>query len=854
MTRSLSVRWLCLIFIAVLLLAGCDDDDGNNVPVDTSSSTDTSQDTALPLADTTTDTHTADTAEDSADAPDVESDADMTPAFDPIHPGPQPPHQGEAFSIPTGAVSAGVSIGYVTGPVGVSMGGYGARSGSYKSTWAGVFKGSQGFYGYQTVKAMVVEVEGERVVLLKIPTMSSDNSLTDGTAQKLLDLYGLDLRGRILTGATHSHHTNARYWRIPSVFALLGSDTMDEEVIDRLTTEFAHTVKRAIDDLGPAQIGSVHLDEWDPEGLVYRDRRSENDPDYPKDPRLTLLAVQRLDGTPMASIINFGMHGTMLGADNDLLTEDAPGALEMKFEEHFYQQTGQPIIGMFIQSGGGDASPAGGRLGHSSEARLELLGLDAAPKIFDLYQQIDWTAETDVVVRSRRIDMRYSWVYGDDYTNFSNENGVPYYSGGMQCDDPPEGESLDGLPKNCLNLGNMMRNIRVDLPHADLHQAYMTTARIGDLFLVTLPGEPAYSVIKYLREAVEERSTTERPLNVLAFGYSQDHMLYLTHPDDWFKGGYEMGMSIWGPRAGVYFVDRQMELVDDLLNGLNRPVFYEESPGIGGAVPFEPRAAEKSLTANTLIADVEAAYERTQTVRFQWGGGDPTVSSPLVRVEREGADGVFAPIPSASGFEGRFYDNSRYNMITSFHPDPPSTGSVLDERAHDWEVQWQVPAGWSAGNHRLVAQGEYWDGAETQSYEVTSGVFAVTQSNAATLTASLDASDVLSISLSLPAVSRVGHDAAENKSWPLSGWRLLDPAVGPNAAVTVREPLSITFDVNGAPQGSSHTVAFEDASGQYLFDFTQASITLGGGDVLTVHAHLSSDITPSITDAVVSAP
>ncbi|MGB1275874.1 MAG: hypothetical protein ACPG77_08995, partial [Nannocystaceae bacterium] len=114
---------------------------------------------------------------------------------------------------------AGAGVRYVDGPVGISMAGYGGRLGANNTPWSGTFFGTKGFYGFQTVKAIVVEdADGDRMALLKIPTMSSESSLTDGTVAKLKELYDIDLEGRILTGATHSHNTNARYWRLPDIF------------------------------------------------------------------------------------------------------------------------------------------------------------------------------------------------------------------------------------------------------------------------------------------------------------------------------------------------------------------------------------------------------------------------------------------------------------------------------------------------------------------------------------------------------------------------------------------------------------------------------------------------------------
>ena len=278
-----------------------------------------------------------------------------------------------------GPLQAGVAVGHLTGPVGASMAGYGLRTPKNHTPWNDVLNGASGFYGYGAAKAIALEVEGERLVLLKIPTMSSEASITEGTLAKLKELHDIDLTGRLITGATHSHHNLARYWRLPNALAGVGADSADEEIIDRIATTLAQVVADAIADLGPAEWGTASLDDWDKEDLVYRDRRGENDPTYGKDPRLTILAVRRpgADGEPMAAIFNFGMHGTVFDEDNELFTEDAPGGLEMKFEEHFFEQTGEPILAMFVQSGGGDMSPAGDRMGHPGPQRIELLGHDA---------------------------------------------------------------------------------------------------------------------------------------------------------------------------------------------------------------------------------------------------------------------------------------------------------------------------------------------------------------------------------------------------------------------------------------------------------------------------------------------
>ncbi len=757
---------------------------------------------------------------------------------------------GEIVPLPAGPLKAGVAVGHLTRPIGVSMAGYGARNPSNDTPWNDVLNGSRGMYGLPSVKAMVLEVEGERLVLLKLPTMSSESSLTDGIADKLEQNYGIDLRGRILTGATHSHHTHARYWRLPKVFAVVGCDSADEEVIDGLTTVFADTIKRAIDDLQPAHWGHAHLDDWDLEDRIYRDRRGENNPTYGKDPRLSLLAVRKQSGAPLGVIINFGMHGTVFDADNELLTEDAPGGIELKFEEYFFEREGMPIFGMFVQAGGGDASPAGGHLGHPGPARIELIGEEAAPKIYDLYQQITWRADARLGVRSQRIDLRYDEIGYDESDEFISPQNRPYTWGAWDCrgadedvDDNNPATSTAGKPKQCQDLETLLTALQEPIPHGEVHQTILTTAILGDLALVSLPGEPAASVIHYMREQIDGSGPGE-PVTAMAFGYSQDHLLYLTHPDDWLQGGYESEMSLWGPLFGQYIVDRQTEMVDELLAGKHTPVWWEQTPNLSPKPddPWTPRGLEVSVDPGQVASAPEPVYARAATVRFAFHGGDPSIGVPRVVVEYDPGDGSYVPFPAASGWPGAVLDNSRYDMLTHYSPDPPPNGKVVESRTHLWWVDWQVPLDFPAAKVRLVARGNYFNGQDTQPYEVVSPAFDVVQSNQAELQASIEGVDLL-LQLRTPP-----PPAIEEESWLREGFRLLDSTAAADAPQVVKAPLTVRFLVEGQPVGPLTTAVFDPDRGAHIVDFASTGLS---PDNLSVSVHLKADITASPTVAQV---
>ncbi len=813
----------CRLFVLLLPLASCLDP---NVSHSTSAGSDTGASSSSAASSTSA---TGDPAPTTSGAAGTDSDATST---------------GEpADGLASGPLLAGAAVGPLTGPVGASMAGYGGRTKVNDTAWNDVLNGASGFYGYGMAKAIALEVEGERLVLLKMPTMSAEASLTEGTIAKLKELHGIDLTGRLLTGATHSHHNIARYWRLPAALAGIGADSPDEEIIDRISTQLASVVKAAIDDLGPAQWGTGFADDWDPDGWVYRDRRGENDPTYGKDPRLTILAVRRPDGAPMAAILNFGMHGTVFDSDNELFTEDAAGGVEMKFEEHFFATTGQPIFGMFIQSGGGDASPGGDRLDHPGPARIELIGHDAAPKIHALYDELEWKDSATFGVRSRRIDLTYAGLGYDEIPEFKNAADYPYTWGGWQCDggddvdDANPATSMEGKPKQCTDVGTLLQTLGETVPHGEVHQMYTTVAALDDFYLVSLPGEPTYSVIKHLRAELGARG-----VRGMAFGYSQDHMLYLTHPDDWYQGGYEAEMSLWGPLAGQHLVARQMELVEALANGEGTPVWSEESPNLSLPKPFEPRAHEQSEDAGSLVLDTVGDAARGTTVRLGWGGGDPGLGEPHVVLQVQDGGDEFTDVRGPSGWPGAVFDNSRYHMLTHYAPEPEQNGTILPSRKHHWYVDFQVPLELPAGTYRLIAIGTRWDGAEAEPYAVASSPFIVTQGKADALAATL-VGETLTVlwTHTPPALETV-------ETWPVAGYRLLDPEVGPEQPATVRAPLTLDFFVDGEPFGEPQQVSFTPGTGHVL---DVAALGLPGTGV-SVRAHLSADIVPAFVEAEVT--
>jgi len=95
-------------------------------------------------------------------------------------------------------------------------------------------------------------------------------------------------------------------------------------------------------------------------------------PDGPADRRIGLLRIDNEDGTPLACIANYPIHGTVMSGENLLISGDAPGVVA----EYFEQKTGAPLL--FINGAAGNLAPIysvypSPRAGHLSQFRV-LLG------------------------------------------------------------------------------------------------------------------------------------------------------------------------------------------------------------------------------------------------------------------------------------------------------------------------------------------------------------------------------------------------------------------------------------------------------------------------------------------------
>jgi len=602
------------------------------------------------------------------------------------------------------------------------MAGYGFRPGPMapKNPYAVTMGGCEGMYDRPAVKAIVLDNGQERIAILRLPTSWSTDFLRTAIAKELADRTGTSWEGRIVTVSTHTHSYPARYWKLlpGRGFEAFGYGGFSATWWRHLVETSVDAVEAAVEGLRPAALGWSLERDFDPDNHINRDRRGENPPF--KDPRMLVIRVDDVSGdepAPMAVLVEFAMHGTIM--EEPMLSGDSGGGVEMVLQETLEARYGREVTVMFANGNAGDVSPDGDDLGHPGIPRLEVLGHRTAGWVVPMLEAMEPVRELTLRQVDRRVPITREAIgyapgefYREPRGSWDQDAG-PFRYGAFQCvqdgDDDPETKHEDGH-LGCMFSVELMNN---DAPVLQFSKTVVTALRIGDLVVLTLPGESVSQLGEDLALAVEARYGVE---SVSVWGYAQDHQLYLTPMDDWLQGGYEAAQGVWGFRFGEYLAREAEEAAGAVLDGAEftpppegiKPVWYDEleddsvPPQVTDGVPGEVQQ------------DVPEQVTRYDLVRFGWTGGFPGVDLPDVVLEAQAGDGSFAPLvwPGA-----RPYTDRNFRMVLTYD------GKWRTE--HTWWIAWEELADFPAGTYRLRVAGRHWTGEAAEEYEATSRAFEV---------------------------------------------------------------------------------------------------------------------------------
>ncbi len=724
---------------------------------------------------------------------------------------------------PPAGLSAGVSSRYIDFPVGVSLGGYGGRTEAliYHPFGGGpeapegkngrprphahIIPPSIGVYTRPRAQALALtwtpEGSGEETVVIAhidaiFPLLAMRNRVLERVQQHI----GVDLTQNLLLTASHSHQSGAPFWN-NFLVSVGGMDAFDEEIFERMTQSIARAVEDALAARQPAAIGVATRTGFDPNDEVYLDRRFDNDdkdlvtngeiersdddgelipdgkPDGKiKDTRLSVFRVDKADGSPLAVLFHFGVHGTASPETNLFMSGDVPEGMEVAVGDAL----GAPAVVMHIQGAAGDITPHADSFqtieGDSAKAARDVVALwhQALPR-----DHIDGVQSITSIQRQDRQVLGYDdpnlpapytrWtapfgqlLCGDGLIPMT---GIPDFTDPFVCLTRPAGyhNPLIGKVASELLVPLLFNNVTVD-GHSDdfLRDIVLgsnpeggpykkpslifdtefssfrirgasvvydgATPAIRDLTIAAVPGEPTTPLSMELRQKIAHHVPDTSFSDTWVFGYAQDYLEYILTKEDWLDNGYEMQLQPWGPLWGEFVMDRSVKLARSLET--SDPPPPSDVPAYDDPVPLELTQPTASHAPG--VVRQPDSVDRLQTAVLSFIGGDPELDTPDVVLQRENPAGEFEDVQAGGG--RKIGESGPETMLVYDYDE-----THKDTEPHLWSLHWETTADTPTGTYRMHVSGvnydgspanaepPYWNGAP---YQFDSSPFVVRESQA----------------------------------------------------------------------------------------------------------------------------
>jgi hypothetical protein len=185
-------------------------------------------------------------------------------------------------------------------------------------------------------RAVVLAVPGCKVALASAEILLVPEALEEAVLARVRDL---GLTGVVLA-ATHTHAGPGGYWH-QAVGERIATGPYDARLRDLVVSGIADAIRRADGALAPARVSVARVAA----GELARSRSGGAE-----DGGLTVIRLDREGGAPVAELVVFAAHPTILGKENRRISGDWPGRL---------LADGRRGVRLFFQGALGDQSSEG---------------------------------------------------------------------------------------------------------------------------------------------------------------------------------------------------------------------------------------------------------------------------------------------------------------------------------------------------------------------------------------------------------------------------------------------------------------------------------------------------------------
>lgn len=199
-------------------------------------------------------------------------------------------------------------------------------------------------------RVLVLEVGEKRLALVTLDLGRSFGSASLGQLRDAARRSGISC---LLTAASHTHSApiiQDEYKNAPPAWERAALRTIEGAIQQAVNGLMEARMGTAT---GVVYIGHNRL-RLNPDGSVsWFERNPTRIPTSPVDPTVSVMRIDRADGSPIAVLTNYACHPVVFGSDNLRYSADFPGVMNRVVEE----QLGGHALSFFLQGAPGDINP-----------------------------------------------------------------------------------------------------------------------------------------------------------------------------------------------------------------------------------------------------------------------------------------------------------------------------------------------------------------------------------------------------------------------------------------------------------------------------------------------------------------
>ncbi|HUH97708.1 MAG TPA: neutral/alkaline non-lysosomal ceramidase N-terminal domain-containing protein [Anaerolineales bacterium] len=410
----------------------------------------------------------------------------------------------------------------ITPPIGTRFDGYGARK-----------EASNDIHDPLFASLLLIRAGGAGAALVTLDLLAVTLNFTSRLRAALAPVLELP-ESAILVSATHTHSGPAGF--LGRVLPL-GSqeDPIQQEICLR---KLAGAALRAKNHLQPVHLGFG----W---GQVHDLGGNRNDPSGPLDVQVGVLRVDDLQHRPLAVLMNYGCHPTVLGPENLAISADFPGAARAALDR-IYPGT----LFLFTNGASGDVSTRFTRRSQGF-AEVERMGNILAGEVLKVMQLVTPVQQVSISSRISPVKLPVRNFPPLEAARKQVEQ-LQAELARMRAAGLPHGE----IRKAVTRLEGAQAQLIMVQSAGDLDttDTQVQVLRIGPLALAALPGEPFTRLVL----EIKDRSPVQ-PLLVVSYG--NDYRGYFPDAASVAAGTYEALFSPYDETASRELVQAALALL-----------------------------------------------------------------------------------------------------------------------------------------------------------------------------------------------------------------------------------------------------------------------------------------------------